>query len=105
MRVTRRLTAAAFGTMVAFATIGGAAAAHAENTAVQHPDYVAPPPSVLGEVVSAPAVEPAQTTVSPANTGISTLPITGDDSAGLVVVGLGMLGVGAVLVRRNRRTA
>ena len=105
MRVTRRLSAVSFGMVVAFATITGATAAHAENTAVQHPDYVSPPPVVLGEVVSNAPTTPAETAVSPANATLGALPITGDDSVGLAVVGLGMLGVGAVLVRRNRRTA
>ena len=106
MRVTRRIQMAAFGATLALASLGGGAAmAHADNTAVQHPDYVGPDVVVQGEVVTqAPVVSP-ETAVSPAQATVGSLPITGGDAAGLAAAGLGMLGVGAVLVRRSRRTA
>jgi LPXTG-motif cell wall-anchored protein len=106
MRVIRRITTAVFGSAIAVASLtGGAVAAHADNTAVQHPDYVGPAAVVQGEVVTqAPAV-PTETAVAPAETARGTLPITGGDAAGLAVAGLGLLGAGAVLVRRNRRHA
>ena len=106
MRVTRRVTAAAFGTALALAGFTGGAAAHADNTAVQLPDYVSPPPAVVaGEVITQAPSAPTETAVSPAEVSRGELPITGGDTVGLAVAGLGMLGVGAALVRRNRRHA
>lgn len=53
------------------------------------------PDEVLGTVADRGAVAGARQ---------DTLPVTGGDLAGLVVVGVSLVGVGTVIVRRNRRT-
>jgi LPXTG-motif cell wall-anchored protein len=53
------------------------------------------PDEVLGTTASRPAAAPAQ----------QTLPVTGGDLAGLAVVGVSLVGLGTVVVRKSRRTA
>jgi LPXTG-motif cell wall-anchored protein len=106
MRATRIITTAAFGGALAVATLtGGAVAAHADSSAVQHPDYVGPDVAVLGETVSQAPTVANETVVAPAETSRGTLPITGDDSLGLAAAGLGLLGAGTAMYRRSRRNA
>jgi LPXTG-motif cell wall-anchored protein len=71
----------------------------AASAAESSNDYLTPPPGgVLGETLGRPtAVEGAVQSRS------QTLPVTGGDTAELAAVGLGLVGLGYVLVRRTRR--
>jgi LPXTG-motif cell wall-anchored protein len=57
---------------------------------VVQPATAAPPPAVLGVTQTAPVKSSGS------------LPFTGGDVAGLVVIGVVLLGGGTILVRRNR---
>ena len=61
-----------------------------------------PSPQVIGTGGTAPSAAPQTvgTTSSP-----SSLPLTGGDVAGLTVIGVALVGGGAVLVRRTRARA
>lgn len=65
-------------------------------------DYPGPKAQVLGETVEQPAVAPAAAVKT---APVSTLPVTGGDIAEMAFIGLGLVGVGTVLVRRSRRPA
>jgi len=69
--------------------------------AAPYPGGGTPPPAVGGTSASHGATVAAKSSSSHP----STLPFTGSDVAGLVVIGVGAVGVGTVLVRRSRRHA
>jgi LPXTG-motif cell wall-anchored protein len=73
--------------------------------ATENPDYTAPPPTsvVTSPPPSTPAKVKTAVAVTPARTRLA---ITGTDATGTVVVGVGLVALGAgVLVVRRRRAA
>jgi LPXTG-motif cell wall-anchored protein len=89
----------------------GLLAAPAVAGAVEYPGGTTPTTvaergDVLGENQDRGAVAGTDGAVSPAGAvrGESALPVTGGDLAGLAVGGLVLIGGGAVLVRRSRRS-
>jgi hypothetical protein len=102
-----RLALATTGASVALVLGTGAGVAHAqdypggttkERVEASQADR---PSAVLGEVESR-DVAPAAVEAEAANNAL--LPFTGGDYAGITVLGVGLIGVGTVLVRRSRRT-
>ena len=59
---------------------------------------------VLGENLTAPQASPSLA-LTPDEAPAGSLPFTGGDVAGLVLIGAAALGAGTVLVRRSRSTA
>ena len=97
MKAYRALLA---GAALGLAVVGPVRVAAADDYPITNP------PSVEGvALVRAPEPTVKVLGVSAARTAGTTLPVTGGDIAGLTLMGLGAVGVGAVLVRRSRRTA
>jgi hypothetical protein len=69
-------------------------------TAALASDYTSPPPSVKPEALGTQFQAP-----EPADTKGETLPFTGTDVAEMTLIGAGAVLVGAVAVRRGRRSA
>src|SRR3954468_11785014 len=106
MRATGRIAKFAIGGVMAATTLtGGAGASSADASAVLGPEYGQQGPVVQAENVTQAPVVANEAVVSPAETSQGTLPITGNDALGIAAAGLGMVGAGAVLIRRSRRHA
>jgi LPXTG-motif cell wall-anchored protein len=100
-----KFRSAAFALLIAGAVVVPTTAAMADDYTVTPPASVTPPAvqpvTVVQPAVSAPVAVLGVSQVAPAQSG-ATLPFTGGDVAGLVVIGVVLLGGGAILVRRNR---
>jgi hypothetical protein len=102
-----KLRSVAFGLLLVGAAAVPAAAMAANDYSSTPPNSVATPPAVQPVVVvqpahdSAPVAVVAVSPVVPVTNGGS-LPFTGGDVAGLVVIGVVLLGTGSILVRRSR---
>jgi uncharacterized surface anchored protein len=83
--------------LVGAAIVGGALAPHPAGAQTANP-YDKPTTEVKGL-----EFETRPTEVK--GVQVETLPFTGGDVAELTLIGIGLVGVGAVLVRRSRRTA
>jgi LPXTG-motif cell wall-anchored protein len=79
----------------------GATAAFAVPGASTSP----PVPEVVGTGGSSPQVLPSSQVVATTAAPSQSLPLTGGDVAGLTVIGVALVGGGAVLVRRTRAKA
>jgi LPXTG-motif cell wall-anchored protein len=99
-----KFRSAAFALLLAGA-VGVPSAAMADDYTSTQPNAVTPPAVQPITVVQPAHVTPVAvlgvSQVAPAQSG-ATLPFTGGDVAGLVVIGVVLLGGGAILVRRNR---
>lgn len=97
------LTPSAVRRLVGTAVFAGALALPAGvAVAAPYPSGGTPPPAVGGISASHGATVAAKTSSS---SRPSTLPFTGSDVAGLVVIGAGAVLCGSVLVHRSRRHA
>ena len=93
----------AFATMAGATLLLGASASAA--VAQDYPGGTTPPGEVLSETDDRPDEVLGTTTARPEAAAAQTLPVTGGDLAGLAVVGVSLVGLGTVVVRRSRRTA
>ena len=71
----------------------------ATPTAALASDYTSPPPSVTPKVLASQYARPAA-----ADAKGETLPFTGSDVAEMALIGAGSVLVGAIVVRRGRRS-